>query len=1078
MKRFLMFLVVTLVTISLGLTVYYFVYDDEVISFDLTPRYINAGTHLTLEDLAYTHKKPTDKTKIDFNAGGDSVTNLIEYDESTKSYLVKSGGKATIVIKTNHKTYNQFLIDVTIGDGTSENPFYISKESELAQIGDSKFGLDKDYMLLNDITLANAFVPIGFDKTSTSTGSDFGFSGNFNGNNYSISNVRISSQGVTLTEAGLFTTIHSKGSVTNLQVSDITVRGGFVNAGSIAGVSYGLIDKCTVKNAVVENSRYNKESNTYSGVVVGKLISENEANTAKIYRTSAQGSVTGYSCVGGLTGLSDKAVIRACMTDASIHLNISENSIENIVGGLVGKQEVTEGRGQTLESYSLSDITLTNDLYPFTRGALIGRLNGNNGTYAVMGLYWSSENETTSLMFGVGSLDYALHPYAAISKTNAELKTSNAYDFYQNSGGLVEKWSKNVCWLFQNGSFPQIMILNKPMPALPAEPNVGGVIITVDSKNVSSAADLKQIFVDNPTGRIKLIEDIDLKGAEWEPVEGFGGEFFSNYDAEEKKSNKIHNFKMSGSGANVAFFQNITNAYIHDIEFSNITMTTGGTRTAVVAANANGTSNNAVIENVRLTEISISSSSNYVGGLIAHASGYTIKNSGIYGSYISTSYENEASVTGSYYMGGCAAMISGGEIDGWESVSVNITGYNYVGGITGYNSTTLKNSFVLLSDDNFFEPTTEIKAYAAKGSKINTFLGGAAGYNTGLVNNVLIEASVNGAVVEEQITIYVGGVAGYNSGTIENSRINSGNGVVAKAKVGMVNLGGVVGFNSARAVVSNKCYSVVNLNYDEFDKIASNVGYQGGIVGVNEGYVSASYATGNIIGYMVGGLAGKNAGTITECYSSGDRLTFEGEPTENGAYDPSSVSDEGGVENSKMTRNELTGTYVAGLVAEMRMGRISDCYVASIIASVEPDNLIDFVNEIVNLKKKAGLVVQFSGNKNTHGIIENCISACKFTGSKMWNSLECPLYFMSENWVTGIITNCLLDTSVASNASIRQTGLWGWDVFGLSGNATGSNFKALSTAELTSEFHMFGNFSLNKWSLERGFYPKLQAFLN
>ena len=51
MKKFLIFLVVIVVGVSLGLTTYYFMRDDETISINTKEIYCNVGDVVSLEDL-------------------------------------------------------------------------------------------------------------------------------------------------------------------------------------------------------------------------------------------------------------------------------------------------------------------------------------------------------------------------------------------------------------------------------------------------------------------------------------------------------------------------------------------------------------------------------------------------------------------------------------------------------------------------------------------------------------------------------------------------------------------------------------------------------------------------------------------------------------------------------------------------------------------------------------------------------------------------------------------------------------------------------------------------------------------
>ncbi len=109
-------------------------------------------------------------------------------------------------------------------------------------------------------------------------------------------------------------------------------------------------------------------------------------------------------------------------------------------------------------------------------------------------------------------------------------------------------------------------------------------------------------------------------------------------------------------------------------------------------------------------------------------------------------------------------------------IDVNISGDWSVGGLVGYNSGTVKNSY----------GTGEISG--------NHNVGGLVGWNVGTVDNSCAEVNVSG-------NSSVGGLVGYNWGMVLNSYAAgnvSGNG----------NIGGLVGSNDEGCTVSNSYYNI------------------------------------------------------------------------------------------------------------------------------------------------------------------------------------------------------------------------------------------------------------------------------
>jgi hypothetical protein len=158
---------------------------------------------------------------------------------------------------------------------------------------------------------------------------------------------------------------------------------------------------------------------------------------------------------------------------------------------------------------------------------------------------------------------------------------------------------------------------------------------------------------------------------------------------------------------------------------------------------------------------------------------------------------------------------AGGIIENVGVVNGNITGYEGVGSLMGYNRGTVRNS--------------------GAGGKVTGDLnvGSLVGINDGTVSNSYSSGSVTGRDG-------VGGLVGKNEGTVSNSY-----------SIGTVKgndfVGDLVGVNDG--TVSNS-YTSGSVTGNDF---------VGGLVGRNEGAVSKCYSTGSVTGdEHIGGLVGQN----------------------------------------------------------------------------------------------------------------------------------------------------------------------------------------------------------------------------
>jgi len=156
----------------------------------------------------------------------------------------------------------------------------------------------------------------------------------------------------------------------------------------------------------------------------------------------------------------------------------------------------------------------------------------------------------------------------------------------------------------------------------------------------------------------------------------------------------------------------------------------------------------------------------------------------------------------------------------------------------------------------------------------NDYVGGFAGCNLGMVQNIKVTGDVSG-------NNDIGGLVGWNSrGIVENCSATSN-------VTGGVNVGGLVGMNydeiknctfSGHVSGNDGVGGLVGINYHNIENSSSsvnvfgNVGI-GGLVGLNIGNIISSFSEGKISGNIgqyfriVGGFVGTNSGEIKQCYS-------------------------------------------------------------------------------------------------------------------------------------------------------------------------------------------------------------------
>lgn len=166
-----------------------------------------------------------------------------------------------------------------------------------------------------------------------------------------------------------------------------------------------------------------------------------------------------------------------------------------------------------------------------------------------------------------------------------------------------------------------------------------------------------------------------------------------------------------------------------------------------------------------------------------------------------------------------------------ENIVVDGTGFNYVGGLVGYNTGSIQDSVYITSSVDG-EDT----------------VGGLVGYNSGTLTSLDVTLSVTG-------NNYVGGLVGRNEGDISDSNANV-------QIEGLNYVGGLVGFSEGLIERSSS-------NGD----VGAQFDYAGGLVGTlsNGGAISASYSLADVDGEgTVGGLVGSGSNCdISYSYAMG-----------------------------------------------------------------------------------------------------------------------------------------------------------------------------------------------------------------
>ena len=268
----------------------------------------------------------------------------------------------------------------------------ISTADELKNIS-----LDGKYALVCDIDLGGSkWTPIGTKEDP--------FTGEFDGNGYTVSNFKITTG---RTYVGLFG--YNKGVIENLGVENFTVNVSYsddVYAGGLVGYNDGgSITNSYATGNVSASSRYS----AYAGGLVGYKDGGSILNSYATGDVSATSTSSGsYAYAGGLVGRNSGSITNSYATgDVSATSTSTSSSSDANAGGLVGSNS-----GSITNSYATGDVSATST-----------SASTSFGSYAYAG---------GLVGYNYGSITNSYATGEVSATASSSISNSNAY-----AGGLV-----------------------------------------------------------------------------------------------------------------------------------------------------------------------------------------------------------------------------------------------------------------------------------------------------------------------------------------------------------------------------------------------------------------------------------------------------------------------------------------------------------------------------------------------------------------------------------------------------------------------------------------------------------------
>lgn len=340
---------------------------------------------------------------------------------NTLSYLYFYVDVASLAQNTPASTCGTTFLG---GAGTASNPYTVSTASQLSSLNTGACASNSVYFYQTaDINLGGSSTPW----------TPVALTGQYNGGGHTISNMYINT-GTTNSNLGLFSTINSGASVSNLNVSNVNLTG-TSTAGALAGTSSGTVSNCTSSGTIVPIDI--SVSSGFGGLIgeeLGGTISNSSSSVSINFTPSSSPQINGFLnfSLGGLVGEACASITNSYATG-----NITSSSGGSYAsvnsGGLVGyigdcgssAPTISNSYATGTQNHQVNIVLSTNDA-SLNYGGLVGRafLNGNgpltiSQTFANETLSSSSTTNDMGGLVGIIGGPYSNLGYYYISNSYA-----------------------------------------------------------------------------------------------------------------------------------------------------------------------------------------------------------------------------------------------------------------------------------------------------------------------------------------------------------------------------------------------------------------------------------------------------------------------------------------------------------------------------------------------------------------------------------------------------------------------------------------------------------------------------------
>ncbi|MCD8312944.1 MAG: hypothetical protein LUC24_02130, partial [Bacteroidales bacterium] len=500
---------------------------------------------------------------------GEKIADGVSLYESTYYISSLAGLKWVRDVTNGNETTTYTLADGTeLGNGTAYTFF-----------GDT-------VMLEDDIDLGNnEWEPIG---SSSSTR----FKGSFDGNNFTISNLKVTkSTNASDSDgdyAGLFGWAFVNNSTNGAEIASIrnvVIENATVSGRKYVAVLAGNVDRCDMSNITIKGL-IQLEGYAYVGPVTGEgpygnmtdiTVDADEGSyvlATRIYDETVSESSPKHTYVGGVVGWGPRGDNyqnnpAGSITWKNLTSNIDVEGYDGGVGGICGN-----GRGGVnyVDCSASGNIKITHAYNPFTETDDTAKLMA----FTIGGICGVYSNDDTS---------------AALTFTNCSFTgtLSSAYDGQTGDSGVIDLWANTIIGdkykLVSAGGYSSLYIDGNLVTV--DRSNWGVTAVTYGSSTaygIYSLEGLQWLATTVNSGSnfngdtVMLTNDISLSG-EWTPIGTSSNPFSGTFDG---GGHTVSNLTITGDNDYVGLFGYTTGGEVKNLTVENATVSGGDYVGAVV----------------------------------------------------------------------------------------------------------------------------------------------------------------------------------------------------------------------------------------------------------------------------------------------------------------------------------------------------------------------------------------------------------------------------------------------------------------------------------------------------------------